>query len=221
MHKPDTRQVLLAAATRVFARLGYDGATVKDIAKEARANVSLISYYFDGKEGIYKAVVESFGHSKLRIAESILTAPTSLEEMRYKLTLWLEHVLDAHVLEPDITMIIHRECERQFPVAKDVFERTLKLILERVMGFFAEAQSRALLRPDVDAKMVGLLTVSGIIHIGTHQHVLERAFGTNLASHESRRRLVATQVESILVGCAPPSRTKIRHVSRTMTDRSL
>jgi AcrR family transcriptional regulator len=48
-----TRADLLRAARRRFARDGYDGASVRDIAADAGANVALISRYFGSKDGLF------------------------------------------------------------------------------------------------------------------------------------------------------------------------
>jgi AcrR family transcriptional regulator len=50
-----TRQLLLDAARRRFARDGYAAATVRDIADEAGVNVALINRYFSSKEGLFEA----------------------------------------------------------------------------------------------------------------------------------------------------------------------
>ncbi|MFD9893881.1 TetR/AcrR family transcriptional regulator [Amycolatopsis sp. NPDC059027] len=55
-----TRQRILAAATTEFAANGYAGARVAAIASRAGVNQQLISYYFDGKQGLYQAVAESW-----------------------------------------------------------------------------------------------------------------------------------------------------------------
>ena len=51
-----TRQELLTAALDVFAAKGFAGARVQDIADQAGVNKQLINYYFDGKEGLYRAL---------------------------------------------------------------------------------------------------------------------------------------------------------------------
>jgi AcrR family transcriptional regulator len=51
----NTRQLLLAAARRRFARDGYTAATVRDIATDAGVNVALINRYFVSKEGLFEA----------------------------------------------------------------------------------------------------------------------------------------------------------------------
>lgn len=54
-----TRDRLLAAATRLFAQHGFNVVSVRDIAREARANVAAVNYHFDGKLGLYGAVVRA------------------------------------------------------------------------------------------------------------------------------------------------------------------
>ncbi|WP_343320595.1 TetR family transcriptional regulator (plasmid) [Arthrobacter sp. TMP15] len=51
----NTRALLLHAARRRFARDGYAGTTVRDIASDAGVNVALINRYFTSKEGLFEA----------------------------------------------------------------------------------------------------------------------------------------------------------------------
>ncbi|MDG4827592.1 helix-turn-helix domain containing protein [Asanoa sp. WMMD1127] len=53
-----TRERILDAALVEFGEHGFAGARVGAIARRAGANQQLISYYFDGKEGLYRALVE-------------------------------------------------------------------------------------------------------------------------------------------------------------------
>ncbi|HEY3470450.1 MAG TPA: TetR/AcrR family transcriptional regulator [Amycolatopsis sp.] len=55
-----TRRLILEAAGAEFAAKGYAGARIASIAARAGVNQQLISYYFDGKEGLYKAMSEQW-----------------------------------------------------------------------------------------------------------------------------------------------------------------
>ena len=55
----ETRQRLLAAATRLFAESGFNAATVRDICTRANANVAAVNYHFNGKVGLYEDVMRS------------------------------------------------------------------------------------------------------------------------------------------------------------------
>jgi AcrR family transcriptional regulator len=52
----DRKQAILTAAAPVFARLGRDGATTKDIAKAAGVSEALLYKHFSGKEALYAAL---------------------------------------------------------------------------------------------------------------------------------------------------------------------
>src|SRR4051812_25943812 len=53
-----TRERLLEAAVIEFRDHGYAGAPISAIARRAGVNQQLISYYFDGKEGLFRALQE-------------------------------------------------------------------------------------------------------------------------------------------------------------------
>ncbi len=53
-----TRERILDAALAEFADKGYAGARVRQIAERAGVNAQLISYYFGGKEGLYRELVQ-------------------------------------------------------------------------------------------------------------------------------------------------------------------
>lgn len=53
-----TRDSLLRAATKVFAKYGLSGASVEKISKAAKSYDRMIYYYFGSKEGLFVAVLE-------------------------------------------------------------------------------------------------------------------------------------------------------------------
>ena len=55
-----TRQRILDAAAAEFAAHGYAGARIRAIASRAGVNQQLVSYYFDGKEGLFRAMSEGW-----------------------------------------------------------------------------------------------------------------------------------------------------------------
>src|SRR5687767_9917324 len=122
LDKPDnknessSKEALLEAAAEVFARQGYDGATVKQLAEAAGVNVSLVSYYFNGKEGLYRAVIETFGRGRLTAAERMLKAPETVEEFQLRLKLFLEEFIEQHLTHSNVATILHRDCVGDNPI---------------------------------------------------------------------------------------------------------
>lgn len=61
-----TRAELLATAARVFARRGYDGASVEEIAEEAGYSHGAVYSNFDGKADLFLAVFEDYMAERAR-----------------------------------------------------------------------------------------------------------------------------------------------------------
>lgn len=72
-----SRERLLAAALDEFAAHGLAGARVSAIAARAGLNPQLITYYFGGKEGLYRAL----GQRWLEQEATFATPERSLEEL--------------------------------------------------------------------------------------------------------------------------------------------
>jgi AcrR family transcriptional regulator len=69
---------VLDAAVAEFAAHGYAGARIAAIAKRAGVNQQLISYYFDGKEGLFRAMSDSWGERASTLVEPGTSLPEQL-----------------------------------------------------------------------------------------------------------------------------------------------
>src|SRR5258708_23271479 len=53
----DTRGEIVEAAKRVFAAKGYDGSSLRAVAREAQVDPALVHHYFDGKASLFVAAM--------------------------------------------------------------------------------------------------------------------------------------------------------------------
>ncbi|MGA8112343.1 MAG: TetR family transcriptional regulator [Actinocatenispora sp.] len=56
--QPDTREAILDAARRIFAEVGFDGASIRRIAGEAGVDPALVHHYFGAKDQLFTAALE-------------------------------------------------------------------------------------------------------------------------------------------------------------------
>ena len=71
----ETRQRLIEAALDVFGRFGFEGATTRQIADQAGANLAAISYHFGSKEALHVAVAEYIaGRIMALVGQALATA---------------------------------------------------------------------------------------------------------------------------------------------------
>jgi AcrR family transcriptional regulator len=55
---PGTRERILRVAAEVFAELGFDRTTIREICSRASVNVAAVNYYFRDKESLYVEVLK-------------------------------------------------------------------------------------------------------------------------------------------------------------------
>lgn len=60
MTQAETPRKILDAATAIFAREGFKGARMQQIAQQAGVNQALLHYYFRSKENLYEEVLARF-----------------------------------------------------------------------------------------------------------------------------------------------------------------
>ena len=71
-----TRAAILASARRAFARAGYDGVGVREIANGAGVTAMLIGRYFGSKEQLFAEVLAETMATPSILTQEILTSPT-------------------------------------------------------------------------------------------------------------------------------------------------
>ena len=74
----DTKNEIVEAARRVFATKGYDGASLRAVAREAQVDPALVHHYFDGKAALFVAAMAlPFDPRSVPMHEHSDASPTS------------------------------------------------------------------------------------------------------------------------------------------------
>ena len=107
----ETRDRLLGAAARLFATRGFKRVTVRDICRNARANVAAVNYHFGDKLGLYREVLQtavSTMRSTLEAAQKAGEHGDAEARLRAYVFVYLERVLGS---APDgwIHRLMYRE----------------------------------------------------------------------------------------------------------------
>jgi len=185
----DARELLLKAAIPLFAKKGYAGTSVKDIADRAGVNVSLVSYHFDGKEGLYRTCIENFGKNRLAATERILQPAATREEFRVRLEMFIDDLMVWFDEEPDLCSIVQREAEMGFEMTRDVFEQTFVKIFMTFIGFVEAGQKKKYLRHDLDTEIAGRFFFIGLVHITQKDEKAKKLLGISLEDPAYRKKM--------------------------------
>jgi AcrR family transcriptional regulator len=197
-----SRERLIRAAEKLFAEKGYEGTTVKDLTEEAGVNVSMVSYHFGGKEGLYRSCLQSFGGEALKMAQRILQPPQTEEELRVRLTLFVTEVLLYHLAHSELSQIVMRATEMDNPIAQDVFRETFLKSFGALVDFFTVAQSKGFFAADLDPQIVGGLVMGGLLQNLRSRKIAERHYGVSLAHDPVYRTKVIEHIITLsMKGC--------------------
>lgn len=55
---PDSRELILAAARRLFSEQGFDGTSLRQVAREAQVDPAMVHHFFKGKDELFAFSVE-------------------------------------------------------------------------------------------------------------------------------------------------------------------
>ncbi|HJZ86963.1 MAG TPA: TetR/AcrR family transcriptional regulator [Polyangia bacterium] len=72
-----SRDRILDAAEELFASRGFGATSTRLIARHAGVNIALLYYYFESKEGLYKALMERYTGHFAGVLEGVLAAEGS------------------------------------------------------------------------------------------------------------------------------------------------
>lgn len=89
---------MIAAATKLFARLGYVETAREDICRRAGVTRGALDHHFDGKKGLFRAVAEDVEvRLNERIAAAALAQPDPVSQLRAGCRAYLDEATHPEV----------------------------------------------------------------------------------------------------------------------------
>ena len=79
--RKNPKERIYKTAVTLFSRYGYAAVGVRDIAKKADINISMVSYYYGGKIGILREIIERFFDGYISRITSIEIVSQSTEDI--------------------------------------------------------------------------------------------------------------------------------------------
>jgi TetR/AcrR family fatty acid metabolism transcriptional regulator len=158
----DKRQLLLDAAVRVFARRGYHGSRVGDIAEEAGVAHGLLYHYFASKEQVLQTV---FRENFVELLGRFRAVEGADEPAAEKLEGMAKILLRTWRNDPDLVTVMVREVARSPQLQGQVEEvREAFGVLQRVIE---QGQREGAFRPDVDPRFAAWIVYGGLEEVLT------------------------------------------------------
>lgn len=161
----EKKEQILEAAEELFARKGFEGTSVRELAKKAGINIAMISYYFGSKEKLFESLVEyrsGFVREKLQV----LTRDESQDPMT-KIEQMIDLYVERIVSHNRFSRILHRELSlQQRSEMHDAIADILLRNLQEIRKIIHQGQRKKIFRTS-DAELV-IATIIGTLTQATH-----------------------------------------------------
>ena len=195
-----TREKILQRATSEFARKGFDGARMDEIAARCGVRKYTVYYYFHSKEGLFIAVLEHVYQTfRARQREISVRGLAPVQAMRQL----VKHTYAAFLEHPEAVAImnsenIHRGRHiRRLGGLRELYNPLVETIREVIQ----KGADQGIFRRNIDPVTI-YIALSGLCYVYiANRFTLEAIFGLNMISKTSQKSWVSDVTDMVLSYC--------------------
>jgi AcrR family transcriptional regulator len=170
MEYNDKQIQILDVAEQLFAEQGFEGASVRDIAKDADVNVAMISYYFGSKEKLLEAVfIRRASEIKLQIESMIQNEMLSpMEKIEHLVDTYIERLVNRQNFHK--LMVREQMLKKESPICNQIMD-IKKRNQEMIRSIIKDGQSKGVFKNDIDIPLMMVTMIGTANQLITTQHI--------------------------------------------------
>ncbi len=154
-----TAQKILTAARKTFARHGYSGTSVDEIARRAGVNKATLYYQIGDKDTLYANVIHQvLGNIAQSVAQAVVKGKTPEEKLRA----YILFLADAVDKNPDLPPIMMREVASGGAHLPQVAAQDMASVITVLLGILEEGNEKNVFN-DVVPFMVHAMIIGSIL----------------------------------------------------------
>ena len=141
----DSKETIIQTAKKLFSQKGFRATTIRDIANDSGLNSSLISYHFNGKEGLLRVLTQEVFSSEIpKLSENLEGSISNNSEFKIRLEYFMHNNIKLGIKHWDVVSIILAETQtlskfKEFNIAS-------LSSLKSLSDFMFKAQSLGILK---------------------------------------------------------------------------
>lgn len=197
----DTRESILRAATRVFARYGYEGGSLDKISSAAKSVDRMIYYYFGNKEGLFIAVLDDMYK---RMSEAETRLELNEDEPMAALEAVIRFVLQYYRRHPEFIVLLNTENMHRgrhlakSPRVRDAGENYPSSTMRTIIKILDAGCARGLFRQGLVARDVYLMILAMGYFYVSNRYTLSRFLGESMDSEQSQSEWETFVIDAVL-----------------------
>ena len=168
--RTDIRPRIVHAARKLFLADGVDGASLREVARQAKTNIGMVFYYFPQKDQLFLAVVEEIYATLLLDLERELSESSSPRE---KLERAFRRLGRASAEELDVIRLVVREAL----LSSERFEKILARVRQGHLPMILQTLAEANEAGEIDRTLPLPMLLACTMGIGVLPQLMKRAVG--------------------------------------------
>jgi len=162
----DSKVKILKVAEDLFSQKGYKAVSIREIASLAEVNVSMVSYYFGGKEGLYRAIIETHYDKAQALLKKIeVPAKHALLSRESYFQFWrtfLEHVIDLKIESQKVEEILIHDFIQGLPFSYDIHKKYNPAMLKDLDKLIEYGKNKKWIKANLSSFVFLSMLISGI-----------------------------------------------------------
>lgn len=153
---------ILNVAEQLFAAEGFDGTSVREIAKIAHVNVAMISYYFGSKEKLLKSLVfNRISGMRLHLENLLQQNLSPIQKIDKFIEIYIRGVYSNRY----IYQILHFELSnKKREISLETFTDVKNENLELLKNIIEEGQQKGVFNTNIEVKLLSPLIIGSLMH---------------------------------------------------------
>ena len=173
----DKQIKILAVAELLFSEKGFDGTSIRDISKEAKINIAMVSYYFGSKERLLEdLIIHRTSDLKLQLDHLILENLEPIEKVNKLIELYINRVNSNRGLY----RILHFEfTSKKRNINHETFSELKKGNLKSLETIIIEGQNKGVFRKDIIIPLITPTILGTFFHFQMNKPFFEKLLNLN------------------------------------------
>ena len=173
----DKQIKILEVAELLFSEKGFDGTSIRDISKEAKINIAMVSYYFGSKERLLEdLIIHRTSDLKLQLDHLILENLEPIEKVNKLIELYINRVNSNRGLY----RILHFEfTSKKRNINHETFSELKKGNLKSLETIIIEGQNKGVFRKDIIIPLITTTILGTFFHFQMNRPFFENVLNLN------------------------------------------
>ncbi len=193
-----SKENIIKAAQKLFGEKGFEGASLRDIAKKAKANVAMIAYYFGCKENLYRSCLSDFAQAQASVTKEILKSPKNLEDFRSQLQNLVSTLMQALDENTPLLRILLREMQSEHK-NRELLQLTSPFFFS-VRDYFQAAIDQKIVAKDRSPELLAMLFLGALTHPIHSEIPMKRLLNINIHDKDFQNNYSQHLIELFING---------------------